>query len=735
MVHQKIRQTTFIRLLVFTFIAGISTFSTGVAQQWETITSLKNVRRMTMLHDTLYVATSGGLLAIADPHAAGRVYDNLNGLGTTDITDLVEDAFGQKWVTGFGRLIRFSPAQSKQYLFEKDNAFLSLTCVEDDGDYLWIGTDSGLVWFSKYIDDGQIQDSYTRFGDLAANPIVRDILLYDDTIWIATSAGLAVADRTDPMLLKSPSAWTTFNRTSYPELGTNDMLRIVKYEGTFYVATAQGLFRLEISDTDTTFTLGARGYLAPFTDLKVENDTLFFFFAWGRGYVKDSAYVFLDNDSLPHSITTGCNTGAFRWVGTAGAGIYHDADSVGNYIEYPYTGPPGNNVSDLVVDQAGTLTGGFTEKLAAQLNDEVWLSLGFDGWTTEIILDSSQQPWVGTWGNGVWLVKNDTVINYDETNSTLRGIPVNDKFVVVRGLATDGRFLFAGCYLALNGYPVAIGDMSRLDDPVGWDSLGFDDGLTNEYIVSLDYMNGNLAVGTEAAGVYTCYLGDDPFDHATRSCIHYTTANGLNSNVIRVVKYAPSGDLWVGTNFGLCRWDLDRFTEVILPEGIGPDITALEFDERGNIWIGSTNGLAHIDGATGTATVYHARTDGVVSDDIRNLYLHPTTGDLYIATSAGISVLYSGATYLTPLVENVLAYPNPYVIRSDNDVLRFNFARSGTVSIFSLAGELVAEFPVTSPWDGNNQRGMAVASGVYTFVITDADGNVGRGKFLLVREE
>lgn len=716
----------------------LSGFAGAGQPEWQTITSFKDVRRMHPISDTLFAATSGGILAIIDVDSPGRKFVNLDGLGTTDITDIIEDADGQKWVTGFGRLIKFTEGNSKQFLFEKDNSLLSLYRVVDDGENLWVGSSIGLVLFSKTIDSGQILDSYGLFGNLSANPDVNDILLVGDTIWIATSSGLAVAEKTNPVLLKSPVRWTVFGIEDYPELGTEEIRRVVSFEGALYIATSKGMFRLDRSPSDTFFTMMPIGANAAFTDLKIENDSLFFYYRWGMGVVKDSTPSSLPTGGLPSSPVTGVNNGTFRWVGFGGDGIYQDQDSSGQFVEYPYTGPPGNNVSDITVNADGVITAGFTERPAAQYDGELWTTYDFWGWKTDVILDSSGNAWVGTWGSGVWVIKEDTVVNYDETNSSMRGIgvsPIDYAFVTIFGLATDGRYIYAACYRAVNGYPIAIGDLNNLDSPAGWDSLGVDDGITNEYVTSIDCHNGWLAIGTVSAGVYVCYLGDNPFDAAGRECWHYTVDSGLISNNIRVVRFSPDGDLWVGTNFGLSRWDLDRFFDVTPPEGIGPDITALEFDGRSNLWIGSRNGLARLDATSGDFTVYTTRNSDLVSNDITNLSLDPFSGDLYVATGSGISYLRSTIGRPTAEIETVVAFPNPFVIRSDSDRLNFNFSKSGTVRLFTVAGELVAEYSVNTPWDGRNQKGQQVASGVYVYILTDKDGNVGRGKVLLVREE
>ncbi len=735
--RQKSPGFTCCTLLVAASLITLTCLAAAVQAEWQTVTSFKNVRRMYLIHDTLWVATSGGLLSITDVDDPGRAFDNLDGLGTADITDIIEDAEGQKWVACYGRLIKFSEEQPKQFLFEKDNSLLALNCVVDDGDNLWVGAGIGLVLFSKTIDSGQIQDSYGQFGNLNPNPVVKDILLVGDTIWIATSSGLAVAEKADPALLKSPAAWTVFGLDNHPELGTEDIRRVVLFENALYIASAKGMFRLDRSPSDTSFTMMPIGVNAAFTDLKIENDSLFFYYRWGMGVVKDATFSSLPTNGLPSSPATGANSGTFRWVGFTGDGIYHDQESSGQFVEYVYTGPPGNNVSGIVVDRDGLVTAGFTDRKAAQYNDdgETWTIRNIRSATTELTLDSSGWAWVATHGSGIWGIRDDTVVNYDETNSSLRGIDTDPGYVVVPGVATNGRYVFAACYRAVNGYPIAIGDLNNLDSPFGWDSLGPPDSISNEYVTSVDCYNGRLAVGTMSAGVFVCHLGDNPFNRGSGCCYQYTTESGLNSNVIRVVRFSPDGNLWVGTNFGIARWDLDRFAEVIPPEGIGPDISALEFDGRGNLWIGSRNGIGWVNGASGASTVYTTRNSGLVSDEINGLTVDPLTADLYVATSSGISILRSGISCLTSQIADVVAYPNPFVIRSDSDRLNFNFAKTGSVRLFTIAGELVNELSINTAWDGRNQKGGKVASGVYIYILTDKEGNVGRGKVLVICKE
>jgi hypothetical protein len=722
---------------LWTIVIGLG--QTASAIEWRTLTSFKDVRRLTVINDTLWAATSGGLLAIHDGTEPVTEYTNVDGLGTTDVFDIIMDGNGQKWVAGMGRLVRFGAADSKQYMFIDDNdESIGLTNLADDGDRLWVGATIGLVLFSKTIDDGQIQDSYGRFGGLPDFPRVNDVLLVGDTIWLATSDGLAVADVSNPVLLKSRYNWITFGADLFDNAG---VARIVMFDSAFYAATSGGLWRLELTDVDTTITRLDISFGDGFIDLAVVGDSLIFYCESGMGAIVDGTPTLIPTPGLPGAPNTGLSFGGRRWLAVSQKGIYYDSN--GTFVEFRRTGLPNNQVSDLTVNRNGVITAAFTWQPAATLLDNLWESYSFyvGERTTLLISDSNGVPWLGTRGNGLWLLGGDTAINYDEQNSTLVGNnddPPPYPWIVVNGLATDGRYLFAACYRAANGYPVAFADLNNIDDSVnGWDALGSADGIDHTFVVSLDYRNGFVAVGNEFNGVYVCNVGDDPFDRPENSCTHYTENNSfLRSNGIRVVRFAPDGILWVGTNVGLSRYDpgIERFVDVDLPAGVDRDITDLEFDGRGNLWVGTRDGLARFDASTGQFEVYTTANSGLVADQINALSLDQATGDLYIATNNGISLLTSAVERIEFDLDQVVAFPNPFVINSPLDSLAFNFGRPGMVRIFTPAGELVRRMDANSGWFGDNQAGERVASGVYVYLLEDDQGNIKRGKILLVRQ-
>lgn len=717
------------RLLIF-----LAVLTSSASASWRAMTSFSEARRMRAFNDTVYVVTSGGLLAVHDPAQEGVEYNNLDGLGTVDITDMIEAADGARWITGFGRLIEFKGKASVRHRFaDSEGERFALYTLEDDGDNLWVGSRYGLILFSKTLDGGQILDSYGLFGSLNPSPNVYDIELIGDSIWLATSVGLVGADRTNPSTLKAPASWQTFGLLEYPELSTDTVLSIASFESDLYVGTASGFFILDAAaDSLIELPFGAGAHI---TDLEVEDDTLFVYSHAGWACIKDSVLTSLAYTGMSSPPITGVKMGSNRWLGARDKGLYYGPGT--SYTLYPHTGMPDNYVSDVTVSSSGLLTVLFHDLGPYEYRGGDWVKRAIQiGARAEVMeLDSLGWNWIGTFGGDVSRV-GDTIAHYDNHNATFQGEPADTNAVICFDLAMSKDYVFGISWQAYAGYPVAIGRLDNLDDPTGWVSLGRNDGINDTDIVAIDYYDGNLAIGSSNAGLFYYHLGPDPLDKRDDSVVNFTENRGfLLSNIVRVTRFSPTGDLWVGTNFGVSRFDagVDFFKDFKLPTGFGPDITDIEIEDRGNVWIGAKNGLVRVEAMTGEIQVYTTNNSDLVNDEVSDLTIDRASGDLYVSSPNGITVIPSSIGRPTTDVDSVYAFPNPYIIRSSDDILNFNFAGQARLRIFTVAGELVAELPEPL-WNGRNQHGEKVASGVYLFVLTDTDGEVGRGKFLLVRK-
>lgn len=727
-------------ILTLLLVSSVGVFGAD-DDNWEIFTSYKDVRKFLVHDNHLYGATSGGLIIVADSDSPAEMKNRQHELGTNDLSDIIADSDGQLWLSGMGRLIKYNASSPEITLFfDNDNNLIRLTRLYDNGDFLWVGLENGLVLFDKITDNGQIQQSYELFGNLNPNPQVNDILVTGDTIWLATSEGLAMANNTNPTALISPSAWTTFDNGTNPELLDGVIKKIVRYMGTTYVASENSLFIFD----GTNFTPIGLGDEVVIYDLTLQNDSLLIYYTHDEinsiGRVEGPAVYSLSVLGLSIVPATGVSFNGQHWVDAKDGGIYYQVNN--SFIEYADTGLPDNNVEDLTINKNGVITANFRYKYSATLADGLWQPHVF--WIrsglTKVISDSTGQPLIGSEGNGLWYVTDSGLVNYDENNSSLRGNsdvpPAGLTFVYIKDMATDGRYLYLACYRAVNNYPVAIAELNNLDSPNGWDSIGTANGLTDHFVSSLSLLGSRLAVSSESNGIFLTQLGSDPFN-SNKATVHYTRDNSLLiSNSVRTVRFSPQGVLFAGTNFGLSYLDegINFFRDIDLPETISSDITALEFDSRGNLWIGTRDGLAYRDFNSGEMTVYTTFNSKLSSNVINEITFDRFTGDIYIATLSGITKIPS--TFGKPVfeIEQSFAFPNPFIIENESDRLNFNFGEEASVDIFNGAGEKIAETSANAGWNGKNKSGKNVASGVYIFIITDKNNNRFTGKILLVRK-
>nr|MBN2277521.1 T9SS type A sorting domain-containing protein [candidate division Zixibacteria bacterium] len=706
---------------------------------WESFTSTDQVRYVDYFEDSLQVITSGGWLKI-DPFSGGmRKITNNDGLGTNNLYYILRDSDGIVWLAGQGRLIRIIDNQFKPYLFyDNENNLMTLYSIADDGDQLWIATSIGLVLFSKNIDDGQIEDFYYRFGDgISDKPSVFDIMILGDSIWLGTSDGIAYADKSNPDFLKSPDNWMVLKPSSYISSSLDTVTALALYNDNIYLGTTHDAFKLNRQPAFSLTDLPTRSIITV-KHLIVTGDSLMIYAGGGFFAYSDTRPIIWNNTPaiVLNTHAAGRVVDGVHWVGNYLAGMYHGWES--EYEHYDDGGLLDNQISALSVDSSGNVFAAFNSSGISVYDGTSWSSsdLGVVGSDIrDIMHDNRGGLWVGTWGGGLYYISDDTTIIFKEDNSSLHGVFDNYSYVVASHLAATSDYLFALNFAARDNNVIRVVD---LGDFTRWGSFGFSDGITPETdnYYSLDCLEDRFVVGTADQGVFYYYFGNDPFDKSDDSVVYMNEDNShLGSDEVKTIKFDNQGELWIGTKFGLSLYDpgIDRFDNVTLPSGFGPEVKELTFDRRRNVWIGAQNGLGRYNIGIESFDVYTINNSGLAADDIIDLVINPATNDLWIGTREGISKLESIIGPPTEVAADVIAFPNPFVIRGDGSFLSFNYDGNATVRIYTVNGELVREMDVNVLWDGTNQQQQPLASGVYLFLMTAENGSVGRGKILLVR--
>ncbi|MBL8000965.1 MAG: hypothetical protein JNL05_03295 [Flavobacteriales bacterium] len=111
---------------------------------------------------------------------------------------------------------------------------------------------------------------------------------------------------------------------------------------------------------------------------------------------------------------------------------------------------------------------------------------------------------------------------------------------------------------------------------------------------------------------------------------------GLPNNTVKALACAPNGDMWVGTEYGLCRydgssWQVFQTGSSGLPDN---DVRSLTVDDTGAVWIGTVNGLARYH--LGNWQTYATGNSGIPENYVRSL-AEATQGGLWVGTVNGLA--------------------------------------------------------------------------------------------------
>lgn len=333
-----------------------------------------------------------------------------------------------------------------------------------------------------------------------------------------------------------------------------------------------------------------------------------------------------------------------------------------------------------------------------------------------------------------WKVYNDTT----PVNSPLRSTICPGHFVAVYGVAVDeqGNLWFANrdaCDgTALVGLQAGT-DSTFVSFKKGENLNGTD--LRSNSMPFCYAKDGTVWVGYIDAGLdalnYNFTLTNKQDDNVTNF-----DASDFAFGLVASVTIDKGGVVWIGTSGGPYWYDPTtlQLVGITLPSDIGPQVNSIAIDGRNNKWLGTSKGLAVL-GSDGQFVEALTSLNSFLADDfIYRVLYDSSTGDLWIGTGNGLSKLSLPLSEPAKEPDQVFAYPNPFVI--DLGTEKVSFAKlpfEAQVEIFTLSGELVQELKGTDQWDGRNQHGKLVSTGVYLFLVRLPGGKTSVGKIALIR--
>ncbi|MDO9547367.1 MAG: two-component regulator propeller domain-containing protein, partial [Candidatus Marinimicrobia bacterium] len=206
----------------------------SVIGEWDSYTSVLNVRDVLAIDNSIVAASGGGLVEFDRSAQQFNIYTIRYGLTRNDIQCLAEDKFGRLWL-GMGSPdgeINIWNSQTKTVeevfnSFEFGDELTSIVSIVFTGNKAFAAYRHNVDWGIAYF---KIIDGEYRYQDrLEAFPMgvsgINSLQVINDTLWLAATTGLLYANlaQTD---LKPESAWQIVN---LPESG--NVSRVISYAG------------------------------------------------------------------------------------------------------------------------------------------------------------------------------------------------------------------------------------------------------------------------------------------------------------------------------------------------------------------------------------------------------------------------------------------------------------------------------------------------------------------------
>jgi hypothetical protein len=272
-----------------------------------------------------------------------------------------------------------------------------------------------------------------------------------------------------------------------------------------------------------------------------------------------------------------------------------------------------------------------------------------------------------------------------------------------------------------------------------WTYFGASEGVTDRALRVLGVDGANRKwVGTDRAGLFVLDDGGTAWDPSDDPSVErITTADGLTRDEITALAVDMDGTVWIGTTDGLFAYAFGTITQIYAY--YADPITALMVDGVGNVWVGTHLGVGYFPTATYTVTHFTDANSPLAGNDITALAYDPETGRVYIGTAQGLSCVETPFSKTLPRLDRLAVHPNPFFPGRHAFVSVDGLSGGVSIAIFTANGLPVRRYPTGNAygrrlfWDGRNDRGESVASGIYVIVVQADDGTRAVAKVAVIR--
>ncbi len=602
---------------------------------------------------------------------ASVMYDNSNGLPTSEANAIAETSDGFIWIGSYAGLIRYDGNT-----FERIDlgGLASIKCLYvDSHDRLWIGTnDNGVAVLER----GNVR----KWGKLDGMKSAHTRAIAEDDkgiIYVATTSGITMIDQDFNLTYIEDEKVAGANMrdlrlgTDGVIYGTTDdgvimMLRdgkLIRYDslddspigragtilpdpeggGKIYQETGDfGFYHVDLSDPNEVKVL-EKIDIEPLVYLKSMeyiDGKIWILAGNGIGVLEDGKFHLLDNlpmdNNVGHVMTdymgnlwfTSTRQGVMKVVPDQFSNIFDRYNIPENVINSTCMSDDGllfvgTDTGLIVIGENGPLTELPLKKAVttkgASIGDPDLIKLLDQIRIRSIIADSKGRLWISTWrANGLLRYDHGEVTAFTVDDGLL-----SDSIRAVYD-GEDGRILVA----LTGGVNIIEGDKVVA-------SYGKDNGIDNEESLTVtEAGNGDIVLGSNGGGIYI--IGESGMKYIN-------VEEGLPSDIVmRLIRDRKRDVIWIVTSSAIAYMNSDYKVTTIDKFPYTNNFDMYE-NSKGDMWVLSSNGIYVVPAddliAAGEINaVHYSIANGLPCIATANSYSALTSdGNLYIAGSTGIA--------------------------------------------------------------------------------------------------
>lgn len=743
------KYVVFIGLLIWNTI--------GFAQvpgTWNEYFSFRNIQQLEAVDDNVFALSENGIFIYNTSTQEIQKVTKLNGLSTVGLSCMAFCDSTSSFLIGYGdgtldileypslRVHAIPTIANKSIYGSK-----KINSVVMHNDTAIIATGFGVLTFSMTTKNFISTTVLSNDGSyVAAKSVAND----KQTIYAATTKGIFTALLSNPNL----SDFSIWKKLSGIPFENDTISHIAVLDGTIYYvhkntldASKDSIFRIKDGTADAFKTQSPN-----VTNVTSKNHQLFV-----SSYL--SAAIYDSEEKLTHHYDKTRITSKYCDIIKLNNGEVFIGDEYHGLYEYfsmtniiPNC-PLSNHIRDMFFQDNSLhiVCGNFTlwEQLYYSVKDPNGIWYGHNDWRYNnsfcvFPIQNTSTYYIGTHGNG--LLENSVAWEsgnqYDATNSILQTYYLY-KLTVIDDITADSK----GILWMLNSgtrFPIVAKDLDN-----NWYSYYV--AKTTGNVVNQQNLFNQIIVDSRGykwlsgTGQLTVFYENKTLDNTDDDLLVRIPLNDNEGSIAEKTTCLAEdldGEIWIGTTEGIAvhsapsRVFKDR--QIISRIKIEVDgevgyllssesISCIAVDGANRKWIGTEKSGVFLISENGTEQIlnFTKNNSPLPSNAVRSIVIDHATGEVYIGTEEGLVSYICDATVGDAEMSDVYVFPNPVRETYEGDIYIKGVVADAVIKITDVSGNLVRTVTAhggTAVWDGRNVYGDRVKTGVYLLYISDETG-------------